>query len=63
MFQLEIDTDNDAFTFPGGSDTNYEVARILRHLADQMEDAPADTMFNLRGLNGNRVGQAEFVND
>ena len=61
MFTLTIETDN--ADFADYNSANYAAARILRHLADQMEDAPADTLFNLRDINGNRVGQAEFTND
>lgn len=55
---VNIDTGNAAFEEAG---TGREVARILRHLADQIEEWPGASPFkiNLRDGNGNRVGFCE----
>ena len=58
---LSIDTTNAAFD---GDDRGPELARILRELADRLEDGrfgPMDTAAPLRDINGNRVGMALFV--
>ena len=55
-FSLEIDCDNDAFTY-GGLD--LEVARILRGLAEELELKIQPDM-NLRDANGNLVGLAKY---
>jgi len=54
-FVVEIETDNSAFD---EGNRNFEVARILRKLADQIEEGTDGTP--LRDINGNRVGFAEF---
>ena len=55
---INIDTGNAVFEEAG---TGREVARILRRLADQIEDWPGSSAFkiNLRDANGNRVGFCE----
>jgi len=55
MFQINLNTDNDAFTDP-----TREVARILRALADRLEGASPGEDYPLRDINGNKVGQAVF---
>jgi len=51
MFELNFNTDNAAF-----SDGNkpYEIARILREIADKIEDG--QTEGNIRDINGNTTG-------
>jgi hypothetical protein len=51
MFTLRIETDHAAFEEPGA-----ELARILRGLADKLEDTPGAGTGNLRDVNGNQVG-------
>jgi hypothetical protein len=57
-FKLEIDMGNDAFHDCG----EIEVCRILRDLTERMTlgEAVAKTTYNLRDVNGNSVGKAEF---
>ena len=57
MFKLRIATENAAFENDAGS----EVARILRKLADTVQDWPGANHFTigLRDLNGNKVGTAQ----
>lgn len=55
MFTLSIKTDNEAFE----GDPGYEVARILRRLADRVE-CGEDGEIILVDINGNRVGMADF---
>ena len=52
---ITIETGNAAFEEAG---TGQEVARILRKLADQIEEWPGASAFKvgLRDVNGNRVG-------
>ena len=57
VFELTIDTDNAAFL---QADTDFnprEVARILRDLAANLEDARTSTGGALRDCNGDIVGQ------
>ena len=57
-FTVEIECDNAAFA-DGGH--NYEVARILRELADDLDVGLFDgkrKSTGLRDANGNHVGQA-----
>jgi hypothetical protein len=51
---IEINTDHAAFE----NDAGIEVARILRDLADKIEDWPGASKVTLgcRDLNGNKVG-------
>jgi len=51
MFRVKIDTRNDAFV----PDEAYEVARILRKLADDIELVPTQEG-SLFDANGNKVG-------
>ena len=52
MFTLTIKTDNAAFA----DDPRPEVARILRKLADRVDDETGDTSWSVRDINGNTVG-------
>ena len=57
MFKLEIETGNAAFDDAPAS----EIARILRRLADRLENVGAPECgdeFTLHDYNGNRVGWA-----
>ena len=53
MLKLKLETDNQAFNQEG-----HEVARILRGLADRLEnlDKLQECQLPLRDLNGNTVG-------
>lgn len=58
MFTLTIETNNAAFEDGRG----YEIARILRDLADSVEEVGAE-IYSARGVydyNGNRVGSWEL---
>lgn len=56
--QIHFDLNNAAFDeSPCG-----EVARILRDLANRMEDGIFDVT-KISDLNGNRIGQAEYFHD
>ncbi len=57
-FKLTIDTDNAAFE----GEREQEVARILRHVADQLllGEPFAPNYETLRDINGNNVGGAAF---
>lgn len=57
VFELHIDCDNDAFAVT----PEAEVARILRDLADQIEQGYV--FVYLRDANGNTVGTATFVEE
>ncbi len=52
MFALEISTDSDAFFEGAGT----EITRILRDLADKVEDHTTAGEGLLRDFNGARVG-------
>lgn len=54
MFKLEIETGNAAFDDEGAA---YEIARILRALADRIENG--DSAGSVRDVNGNKVGHFE----
>lgn len=54
MFTLEIATDNDAFTV--GTGVGAEVARILRDVADNVEELGGGAQGLLRDCNGATVG-------
>lgn len=61
--QIEVKMDNAAFNDSG---KGYELARILRKLADNVQDGYAfnendDT--NLLDINGNKVGTVKFIDD
>ena len=57
-FNLTIEANNAAFEDAGAGN---EVARILRELADRLEDSPLvdGDEYLLRDYNGNTVGKAE----
>lgn len=59
-FALLIECDNDAFY---GDAIESEVVRILETLRFDMNQGDADkkTRINLRDINGNTVGYAEFT--
>jgi hypothetical protein len=54
---IKIHTDNAAFEDGGGS----EVARILRHLADQFEADGFSAFTVIRDINGNKVGTTDLI--
>lgn len=54
MFKLEIETGNAAFDDEGKA---YEIARILRDLADKIENGAEAG--SVRDINGNKVGSYE----
>ena len=57
MFTIKIETDNNAFApYPG-----YEVARILRQVADISEEhgSPPDSLV-VFDINGNKVGEVSY---
>lgn len=54
-FRVEIETDSAAFDDDGAG---HEVARILRKLAERIENGHTSAI--LRDVNGNRVGFATF---
>lgn len=58
MFDLYISTGNAAFG-EGPRDAGLEVARILRELADRIENGIEDET-SLFDVNGNCVGRATF---
>lgn len=61
-FAIEIDVENDAFHFP--LSRGFELARILRALADELADgAPSSYAANLNDANGNCCGYAKFVGE
>ena len=51
MFSLKLKTDNAAFS---DGNKSFEIARILRELADKIEDG--QTEGNTRDINGNTTG-------
>jgi len=57
MFAVKIKTSNAAFE--GACNESYEIARILRDLADRVEQNGADT-YMLQDVNGNHVGSGKF---
>lgn len=52
-FRLFIDTDNDAFN----PDPGPELARLLRKIADRIEDDVPDHYRTILDINGNDVGR------
>ena len=56
MIRIEINTDNAAFE---GDDGRAEVARILRNLADKIEQYHNPEV--LMDVNGNRCGTLEMI--
>ena len=55
--RLSMELGNDAFA----DDCAGEIARILRVLADRIEQGLPDEPIRLRDVNGNTVGQAEYI--
>ena len=53
MFKLEIETSGAAFDDPAG----YEIARILRDIADIIEGTHGDWTHVVTDSNGNSVGK------
>ena len=59
MFTLTIRTANAAFeNFPG-----FELARLLREIADSIEETTDDDASVIRDINGHRVGQWNFTTE
>jgi hypothetical protein len=58
-YTIEIDTSNAAFD----DAPMHEVARILRELADYLEETDNATDQPLRDVNGNRVGRAGLLEE
>lgn len=56
QFTVTIDTDNAAFD---GDDCGAELARILREIAQKVEDGADEG--NAFDINGNRVGSFELA--
>lgn len=58
--KLTLEMENAAFA---DGMAGQEVARILRQLADKIQDWPGANAFNLglRDINGNKVGKFEVV--
>jgi hypothetical protein len=55
MFKLRLKTENDAVNVSSsGSGAYYEIARILRIVADKIEQE--ETEGNCRDINGNHIG-------
>ena len=52
MFSLKLKTDNAAFS---DGNKSYEISRILREIADKIEDG--NTEGSIRDINGNRIGE------
>lgn len=61
LFRLSIRMNNSAFENVNGQ----ELARILRALADKIEEDNLDNgdTISLHDINGNRVGTAETLDD
>ncbi len=60
-FVLYIDTENAAFDVENGGGALSETARILRKVADRLDDGELfDTFQTLFDFNGNDVGRAAF---
>lgn len=55
MFTLQIETTGDAFDADGSGQDRDELARILRDVADRVEDWQTDG--SVRDVNGNTVGR------
>lgn len=57
MVKITIKTNNAAFE---GVGKKYEIARILRHLADKIEVCGCENSF-LSDWNGNKVGECKIT--
>ena len=55
MFKIEFETGNAAFDEEG-----YEIARILREVADKIE--AGRYVESVVDLNGNRIGRVDWIN-
>ncbi len=58
MFTLEIETDNDAFST---GRKGLEVARLLRKIADIVENDGRADRRRILDINGNSVGKWEII--
>lgn len=54
-YEVSIKTENFAFSEGNGS---FEIARILRELADKIENHVPTNLVYLTDINGNKVGYA-----
>lgn len=63
MFELKFETDNAAFGDNDQHERGYEIARILRKIADSFENAPrqGEDSEAIHDHNGNRVGELHFT--
>ena len=59
MYKIIIDTENAAFD---GKDADIEIARILRELAEDVEQGGVENI-TLRDVNGNSIGYAKRCNN
>ncbi|MBX6192200.1 MULTISPECIES: hypothetical protein [Pseudomonas] len=60
IFTVRFDTDNEAFD---GAGRDYEIARILRAIADKVEGFGCSGFFEtIRDINGNDVGRFALKN-
>ena len=57
-FKLSIQCDNDAFY---SEQKHAELTRILREIADRLEEYGGLTGTIVRDINGNTVGSAKFI--
>jgi len=57
-YTIKINCDNAAFVDDGAG---YEVARILRKLADECEDVGHPQFTGLYDINGNKVGAVDVT--
>jgi len=58
LVRIQIDTTNDAFK-GSHSAGSFELARILRELADRVASQPIDDSMRILDVNGNTVGKLE----
>jgi hypothetical protein len=58
MFKIEIETGNAAFE---DDNRNYELARILRQIAERLESG--EDAGRVLDINGNKVGSFEMEED
>lgn len=59
MLTLSIDTNSDAFA----DNRDMEIARILRDIADRIEDGQYSSASSIRDINGNTCGRFWFVGE
>lgn len=60
VYRIEIETGNDAFE---GENKAFEIARILKELANNIEAINQPRNGALYDINGNTVGKAVLVDD